>query len=136
MKKNNGFIGVDMTIAIMAIIIFSGLIISFMYNNFLENIKIKKQALATIYLTETLENVGIANYDDITQENVNNGVINLLPTEIEDYNYQMKIEVITDGLFLPDTMGEENIKKVRATIEYTIGNKNYQYSMERLKIKA
>ena len=135
-KNNNGFVGIDMAIAIFAIITFSVLIISLMYNNFLENAKIKKEALATIYLTETLENVGIANYDDITQENIDNGVINLIPPEIENYNYTMKIEVLTDILSLSDAQKQTGIvKKVKATISYKVGNKNYQHIMERAKIK-
>lgn len=135
-KKNNGFVGLDMTIAVLAIIIFSALIISLMYNNALENAKIKKETLGAIYLTETLENVGIVNYNDLTQDNINNGVINIVPSEIEKYNYKMNIEIITDNLSLSDTQKQEGIiKKVKATIFYTIGNKNYQYSMERTKIK-
>ena len=109
MKKNNGFVGVDMVIAILAIITFSTFLISLMYNNFLENLKLKKEALATIYLTEALENVGIINFDALTQENIDNGAINVVPSEI--------------------------VKKVKATISYTAGNKNYQYIMERAKIK-
>ena len=135
-KNNNGFVGVDMTIAVFAIIIFSTLIVSLMFNTFLENLKIKKEALATIYLTETLENVGIVNYDDITQENIDSGVINLIPPDIESYNYTMKIEVLTDSLSLSDAQKQTGIvKKVKATISYIIGNKNYQYIMERAKIK-
>lgn len=135
-KNNNGFVGADMTIAVFAIIIFSTLIVSLMFNTFLENLKIKKEALATIYLTETLENVGIVNYDDITQENIDSGVINLIPPDIESYNYTMKIEVLTDSLSLSDAQKQTGIvKKVKATISYIIGNKNYQYIMERAKIK-
>ena len=135
-KNNNGFVGIDMAIAVFAIIIFSTLIVSLMFNTFLENLKIKKEALATIYLTETLENVGIVNYDDITQENIDSGVINLIPPDIESYNYTMKIEVLTDSLSLSDAQKQTGIvKKVKATISYIIGNKNYQYIMERAKIK-
>lgn len=135
-RKNNGFIGVDMTIAVLAILIFSALSISLIYNNFLENAKIKKEALATIYLTETLENIGMANYDDVTQENIDNGVINLVPSEIENYNFKMRIEVLTDDLTLSDIQKQTGIvKRVKATISYAVGNKNYRYSMERAKIK-
>ena len=135
-KKNNGFVGVDMVIAILIIITFSTFIISSMYNNFLENLKIKKEALATIYLTEVLENVGIINFDDLTQENIDNGVINVVPSEIENYNYTMKINVFTDDLSLSDAQKQTGIvKKVKATISYTAGNKKYQYIMERAKIK-
>ena len=127
-KNNNGFVAADMTIAIIAIIIFSGLIISMMYNNFLENMKIKKEALAMIYLTEALENIGIADYNEVTQENAES----LIPTELADTSYQMQIEVISD-LDLSDT--EDIIKKVKATISYKIGNRNYETSLERIKIK-
>ena len=132
MKKNNnkGFVGTDMAIAILAIIVFSGIIATLMYNNFVENSKIKMQTLAIIYLTETLENVGISNYDDLTQENVNNGVVNLIPLGIENYNYKMKIEIIDDN-----QNQIEIKKKIKAIISYSIRNKNYEYSMERYKIK-
>ena len=136
MKKNNGFVGLDMVIAILAIITFSTFLISLMYNNFLENLKLKKEALATIYLTEALENVGIINFDVLTQENIDNGAINVVPSEIENYNYTMKIDVLTDDLSLSDAQKQTGIvKKVKATISYTAGNKKYQYIMERAKIK-
>ena len=56
-KNNKGFVGIDMVVSVVAILAFSGLIATLMYNNYLENMKIKKEALATIYLTEIFENV-------------------------------------------------------------------------------
>lgn len=130
MKRNNekGFIGVDMTLAILAIMIFSGLIISLMYNNTLENLKVRKETLATIYLTQVLENVGIATYDEVIQENITN----FIPEDLQQDYYNIDIVVSEDT----NVSGEENIiKKVEATISYELGNKKYQYSMERIKIK-
>ena len=135
LRNNKGLVAMDMVLSILAILIFSVIIISMMYNNFLENTKIKKQALAIIYLTETLENVGIAEYDDITQDNINNGNIDLIPKDIEDSNYKIKIEVITNDLDLEENQTEEIVKKIRATISYDLGNKTYQHSMERIKSK-
>jgi len=132
-KKNNGLTGIDMILAIMAIIIFSALIFSLMYNNALENLKIKKETLATIYLTETLEKVGIATYDQITQEYIDEG--NLIPNDMPA-TYKMEIQVITDDLSILDEQKENNIiKKVVATITYKVGNKDYKLSMERMKVK-
>ena len=135
LRNNKGLVAMDMVLSILAILIFSVIIISMMYNNFLENTKIKKQALAIIYLTETLENVGIAEYDDITQDNINNGNIDLIPKDIEDSNYKIKIEVITDDLDLAENQSEKIVKKIRATISYDLGNKTYQHYMERIKSK-
>ena len=118
-----------MVIAIFAIITFSALIISLMYNNFLENMKIKKEALATIYLTETLENIGIESYDYINIENKEN----LISTNAIENGYDIQLTI--SNLYGNDASKENIIKKVVATISYKIGDKNYQYSMERTKIK-
>lgn len=128
-KKNNGFVGIDMTIAVMAIIIFSGLIIFLMYNNFLENVKIKREALATIYLTETLENIGIESYDNINIDNKEN----LISANAIENGYDIQLTI--SDFYEDDTTKEDIIKKVVATISYKIGNKKYQHSMERVKIK-
>lgn len=130
-NSNKGFVGVDMVLAILAIIIFSAIIVPMMYNNFLENSKINRRALAIIYLTETLENVGIAAYDDVTQENINN----FIPSDIGEYNYEMKVEVTNDDLVLSSEQQDDIIRKIKATISYKLGNKTYEHSMERIKAK-
>ncbi len=129
-KKNNGFIGVDMGIAVIAILAFSGLIISLMYNNYLENARVKMEAMSTIYLTEILENIGIANYNDVNNEKTDN----LIPTYIKNSNYNVQITVASD-LDLLDTQKEDIIKKVNVTVSYKLANKEYKHTMERIKVK-
>ena len=125
MKKNqNGFVGVDMAITIIAIVTFSTLIISLMYNNFLENAKIKKEALAMVYITETFENVGMAQFDEVTQESIDN----LLPEDAKKY-YTVNSSV---NLLEND---EQIIKKISVTLSYDVGNKTYNVTMDRLKAK-
>lgn len=123
-NKENGFVVTDMVIAVIAVIIFSGLTISLIYSNTLENIKAKREALAIIYLTETLENIGIASYEEIIEENKETFV----PNDLADKNYIMNIEISEDK-------NEKITKKIKATILYDIGNKQYTYSMERIKVK-
>lgn len=122
-KEGKGFVGTDMLIAIAAIMIFSGLIISLMYNNFVENTKIKKQALANMYLVEILENISIADYEDVTNENPN-----IIPADLSTENFDVELEISESG-------GEKITKKIIATISYQIKNKKYEYSIERIKIK-
>lgn len=127
-KKDNALAGIDMILAIMAVTIFSGLIISLMHNNVMENVKLKKETLAMIYLTQTFENIGIEDYNNVTQSNISN----LVPTEaMEDYEVEMI--VATD---LDDVANNENImKKVIVTMSYEIDNKIYSCSMQRMKVK-
>lgn len=121
-KNSKGFVGTDIIISIIAVIIFSGLIFSMMYNNFWENLKIKADSLAIIYLTETLEQIGIADYEEVTQENS----MNFMSADLLNSYYNINLEV---------TQENEITKKIRATISYKLVNKRYQQSIERIKIK-
>lgn len=127
LKNKNGLAAVDICIALIAIIIFSSIILSLMYNVKLENLKIKAKVKSNIYLTEILENIGIAKYDDVTSEN-----LNLFPDDMSDA-YAAKIEV--SKLSDEDSNKEDVIKKVKVIVSYEIGNKTYEESMERLKVK-
>lgn len=131
-KKSKGFVGIDMIISIAGILIFSALIFSLMYSNSLENVKIRKEAMAAIYMTEIMENIGIASYEQVNQENVDNG--NFLPSDVPN-SYEIDI-IITDELTISDTQKNEDIvKKVIASVSYYVGNKDYKLSIERVKMK-
>lgn len=138
-KKDTGLAGMDMIIAIVAIIIFTTLILALMCNNAIENVKIAKETMAMIYITEIFENVGIQAYDDnvynnigldyteITEENI------LVPQEvIDNYKVEMKVEDTFDDI---ENKEQDILKKVYLTLTYEIGDKTYSCSMERLKVK-
>ena len=138
MRKESALAGIDIIIAIIAIIIFSGLIISLIYNNVIENVKLKKSTMAMIHLTEISENIGIQDYDaevyniigteytEILEENI------LVPQEVID-SYKVEMAVITE---LEDTTNYEDIiKKIKIKLTYELENKTYTCSIERMKIR-
>ena len=129
-----GFIGADMAIAIVSVIVFSGLIFSLMYFNALQNVKIRKQVLASLYLTQTMEYIAMEDYEVITQENIDNNDLDFAPEDMDKDKYTIHIEVSPLELS-PDIEDEDIAKRVKATIQYFILDKTYQYSMERIKIK-
>ncbi len=126
-KSNKGFTGIDIVLSIIIVITFTSIIVSLMYSVKMENYRIKAMAISNIYLVETLENIGIANYDEIKSDNTA-----LFPKEMST-EFEKKIEVtsISDE----DTSKEDIIKKVKVTIAYKIGNKNFEETAERLKAK-
>lgn len=137
-KNNKGFAGVDMIIAVIAITIFSTLILSLMGNNVIENLKLTKETMAMIYITEIFENVGIqpfdsevyniigTDYTEITEENI------LVPEEvINNYKVEMAATTELDGV----TNNENILKKIKIKLTYQVANKDYVCSMERMKIK-
>ena len=127
-KKENGLAGTDMVIAIIAIIIFSTLILSLIVNNSIENMKVAKETMAMIYITEIFENIGIADYNTVSEENIDNFV----PQEVLK-NY--KVDVTINNKFDEIEEQQDIIKKIKVTLTYNIGNKTYTSSMERLKIR-
>lgn len=122
MKNKNGFVSVDMAVAIVSVMLFSVLIISLISSNTFGNVKIKKDTLAMLYLTETFENIGIADYQEVTEENISK----FIPADLNDYTIEIAIENI--GV-------EDILKKIVGTINYKINNKEYRLSMERVKGK-
>lgn len=128
-KKNNGLTGIDTVIAIIALMLFSTLIISMIYNNVFENVKLKQETLAMIYITEIFENIGIEDYNNITQENISQ----LVPKEVIDNNYEVTMDITTD--FEDVTNKEDIMKKINVTLTYKVGDKNYSCSMQRMKTK-
>lgn len=129
LKNNKGFTGTDIAISIIAIIIFTSTILALMYNVKIENLKIKAKLVANIYLTEALENVGIAKYDEVSVENIEN----LVPQVSDAYQSHIEISKVSEEENTDKT--EDIIKKVTVKISYKIGNKTYEESAERLKIK-
>ena len=128
MKREKGLAGVDVSIAIVAVVIFTSIILSLMYNVRVENRKITMKTLATLYLVETLENVGIANYDDVTEANADK----LLPSSMpEDYSGAVTVQEYSEE----ETEKDNLIKTVSVTISYKLGANTYEETIQRLKIK-
>ena len=124
LKSESGIVTTDVVLSIIAIMIFSVLFISLMYNNSIENIKLKQEGLAIADITETFENIGIADYTDVTNENADS----FIPEDVQNHAIKIDLEITQ--------IGEEDIlKKITATASYKMANKVYEFSMERMKIK-
>lgn len=126
LKKQKGFTGIDISISVIAVILFTSTILALMYNVKMENLKMETKLLANIYLTETLENIGIAEYDDVTSENVS-----IIPEMPDTFDIKTDVTKVSDE----DESKDDIIKKVTVTVSYKVGSKTYEESAQRLKIK-
>lgn len=127
-KNSKGFTQTDIVVAVVAIIFFTTLIVALMTNVKVQSAKLKGKLLADIYLTEALENVGILQYDYVTEENKNL----IFPKMTDVFTPQLSISKLTDE---DNTKDEDVIKKVEVKITYQIGNKTYEETAKRLKVK-
>lgn len=124
MKKNNALAGIDIVIAVVAIIIFSTLILSLITTNVTGNVKVARETIATIYMTEIFEKIGLADYDDVTEDE-NNEFIS--ENVLGDYEVEFSVTQYPKE--------EDILKIVKLTLKYEIGGKTYECSMERLKAR-
>lgn len=127
-KNSKGFTQTDIVVAVVAIIFFTTLIVALMTNVKVQSTKLKGKLLADIYLTEALENVGILQYDYVTEKNKNL----IFPKMTDVFTPQLSISKLTDE---DNTKDEDVIKKVEVKITYQIGNKTYEETAQRLKVK-
>ena len=126
-KDNKGFTQPDIVISIIAVMLFTTIILSVMINVKNSNAKLKAKSIANIYMTEILENIGIAQYEDVTEENKSK----FIPEMTKAFETQINVTKVSDE----DSKKEDEIKKVEVKITYKIGNKTYEENAKRLKVK-
>lgn len=129
LKSEKGLTGIDIALTIIIVVLFTSIIFSLMYNVKQQNLKQTYKLASNIYLTETLENIGIEDYDDIVAANYNENS-DLKPEMPNILSEKIEVESISEN-----SDREDIIKKVTVTISYKIGNKTYEESAQRLKIK-
>ena len=126
-KDNKGFTQTDIVISIIAVMLFTTIILSVMINVKNSNAKLKAKSIANIYMTEILENIGITQYEDVTEENKSK----FIPEMTKAFETQINVTKVSDE----DSKKEDEIKKVEVKITYKIGNKTYEENAKRLKVK-
>lgn len=131
LKEKKGLTGIDIVLTVIIVILFTSIILSLMYNVKQQNLKQVYKQASNIYLTETLENIGIADYEDIIETTSENNS-ELIPDLPSMFYEKIEVESIKNE---ENPNKEDIIKKVTVTISYTIGNKTYETVAQRLKIK-
>ena len=119
----------DIILTVITIVLFTGIILSLMYNVKYENTRLLYKLSASIYLTETMENIGIEDYDNVTSNNAS-----LVPEDLPSFFEEI---INVEDLSEDENSGieEDIIKKITVSISYTVNGKKYEQSMERLKVK-
>ena len=122
---NKGVTGIDLTISIVVLSIFSGLIITLMSSIYKNSIEIQKSANAMAYATIVLEKVDEKSFNEIDENFVNalktNGEIDIA----NDYAINFSTDVLEENL----------IKKVVVKVVYDINGEQKSITISKLKIK-
>lgn len=125
LKNNKGITGIDLTIGLIVLALFSGVITMLMSYTYKSSLEIQKGANAMAYATMVLEKV-----DEKSYEEVNDAFVTYLENlgEIELSNQY----VIN---FSAKELSKDLFKKVEITVNYDFFGEQKSLAINKLKIK-
>lgn len=142
LKDKRGFTTIDLSIAMIVILIFVVIMTSFSYNIYASSIEAKRTAVALNYAVDILEHIGEVSFNEVSASyelleidslesltynsvsSTNN--IETISASIGTYDITLKIE---------DYQSQGVIKIITVTIEYPVSRKNTE-SIEIQRIKV
>ena len=128
-KSNKGISMADLVIALLILIILSGVIGNMLYQIAYNNASLRMNAIATDYAVKVAEYIDKIPYEDVTTE--------MQITEINGQKIidKFKINIEVENYNSNDSTKKDIIKKVTITVNYDILKENKTYKIQKLKIK-
>lgn len=143
LKKQKGFVISEAILAILILIMFTGIITSLIYNIVLNSKKIKISSQEIAYITDVFNHAEIMEYNDVTTEKL----VAYVNSKTETKNslsagqdlsalitpYKMKIEVET---YVPEdkTNGTRDlVKTIKVRVECVLAKKTYSTEMNMVR---
>lgn len=153
-REQKGFAASDALIAVLIIVLFSGLIATISYNIYISNSSIKRMSKATSYIVDIFEYIDKINYEDVTKDNLisyfNNkyyyeedGVTPKSDAEVKlkeaDENVETPFKAEISIVKYNETEGNTDkldlVQEITMTVKYKLGNKDQEIIMTRNKTK-
>ncbi len=136
LKKNNGFTGVDIALAVLIITIFMSVITSLYINLYTSNVEILRREQAIGYSISILEKIDELYYDEVNNENFKviektNGKKSIAGINI-DRGYDVDINIET---YKPEDFDIDVVKTINLTLKYEVGNKQRKIDFMKIKEK-
>ena len=94
-KGNRGFTTADIVVAIVVMMIFVGMIATLFYNFYLSTTAKNRNAMATNYIVDVIEEIKAMNYDEVQKDTQDSNSINNLIQQLEATKQIPKEYIIT-----------------------------------------
>lgn len=152
-RKENGFATSDALIAVLVIVLFSGLIATLTYNIYLATTSTKRISKANGYITDIFEYVDKSYYDDINTENIANyfnnkyyyqentttpredAEVSMNKSETTPFKILLKIENYYPNPNAPKDEKLDLVKKITVTVKYKLGSRQQEIEISRAKAR-
>ena len=122
--NNKWITGIDLTLSVIVLTTFVGIIIGLMVNNYRTSLEIQKSANAMSYATMILEKVDEKSYEKVTDD-----FLSTISGEISmdsDYDISFNVSQLDDS---------DYVKKVTIKVSYVVNNQRKDINISKLKIK-
>lgn len=129
-KNEKGFTGIDITIAVIIIMLFMSLIATLFYNIASSSKALERKTEATYIATDVIEKIKALDYDEITVGNYNDSNINYndstktgILKENSQYNstegYSLNVNIEN---YVPEGESQNDlVKTINVKVEYKVG---------------
>ena len=140
-KKNRGFTTADIVVAIVVMMIFVGMIATLFYNFYLSTTAKNRNAMATNYIVDVIEEIKAMNYDEVQKDTQDSNSINNLIQQLEATKQIPKGYIITGEVQkYNETEGNTDkkdlVKILTIRVEYSLGKKTEKIEISTLLIKT
>ncbi len=139
-KRNKGFTTADIVVSIVVLMIFVGMITTLFYNFYLSTTAKNRNAMATNYIVDVIEEIKAMNYDEVQKDTQDSNSINNLIQQLEATK-QIPKEYIITGEIQKYNQTEGNtdkkdlVKILTVRVEYMVGKKTEKIEMTTLVTK-
>lgn len=128
-KNQKGIAATDSILAVLIIILFTGIIMTISYNIYLNSTFIRRNSKASEYAIKIFEETEKIYYDELTQEYINEYINNLLIPK--GYTVNVIIEKYEDTETVE--IEEDVVKIISLEIKYKLANKEEILNMNKIK---
>ena len=142
-KGERGIVVTDAIIAILIVMLFTGLITSLISKIMIEKMKIKMNSQQMTFVTQIFEHIEKMNYDDVTEENVISYINSIEPTRIsagttlDTLTTANKIKVKVEKYeTTEENSGFDLVKIVTLTVQNELDGTPYTTEISRIKKAA
>ncbi len=140
-KENRGFTTADIVVAIVVMMIFVGMIATLFYNFYLSTTAKNRNAMATNYIVDVIEEIKAMNYDEVQKDTQDSNSINNLIQQLEATKQIPKEYIITGEVQkYNETEGNTDkkdlVKILTIRVEYSLGKKTEKIEISTLLIKT
>lgn len=119
-KDEKGFTGIDITVAVIIIMLFMTLIGTIFYNITASHRQLERKTEATYIAIDVMEKLKAQNYNDlIVGEYNNNTIAKILKDEIIEEGYSLKVTI--KNYNTPEETGYDLVKIITVKVEYKVG---------------